>query len=559
MIGNDVFGLALIILAGLTFPLLIIYILYVPAGWVRYLPKIIVGLAFLGFLFVAIHVIVRASVVSIDGQRYFTLFDDAMISMRYAWNLTHGQGLVWNPGEHVEGYTNLLTTLLMALPMLVFDKSPSVLALQIMGICFALANAWLMATIALVITRQRDALHRHFIAALAFVCGLLYLPLSYWPVIGGDLGPQVFFMLLGVLAAFKYTAGGPPRWGYGLPIFLGLSYLTRPDALIAALLILLYVLLVERVSWPAVWMVGGFLLFPVGQLLFRMAYYGELLPNTYILKMVGMPLAERLRDGRTFIAPFIETTGWIIAFVSCSCVYRFQARRLLAVSIALALMGYQVWVGGDIFPRYWRFLAPLMPLILIYFLDEIIVLVKTLFGLVSPTPTDNLYLVVLAMTGFTLIVLNGYYFTVDSFLEGPLNIHFNTHQVDLAVALNQVTTSDALVGVTSAGITPYYIDRVALDFLGKTDAYIARMNPRLGTHGGDGMGNFPGHVKYNLYYSIGYRLPDYVERFAWGDQNLSDYLDGAYVDIWYAGVIRMFLKIDSPYVRWDLIDIDNSD
>ena len=37
----------------------------------------------------------RSSVVGIDGGRYFALFDDAMISMRYAWNFSHGYGLVW--------------------------------------------------------------------------------------------------------------------------------------------------------------------------------------------------------------------------------------------------------------------------------------------------------------------------------------------------------------------------------------------------------------------------------------------------------------------------------
>ena len=56
----------------------------------------------------------ESSVVAIDGRRYFGLFDDAMISMRYAWNFSHGQGLVWNAGERIEGYTNLLWTLIMA-------------------------------------------------------------------------------------------------------------------------------------------------------------------------------------------------------------------------------------------------------------------------------------------------------------------------------------------------------------------------------------------------------------------------------------------------------------
>jgi arabinofuranosyltransferase len=38
--------------------------------------------------------------------------DDAFISFRYADHLAHGQGLVWNVGERVEGFSNLLWTLL---------------------------------------------------------------------------------------------------------------------------------------------------------------------------------------------------------------------------------------------------------------------------------------------------------------------------------------------------------------------------------------------------------------------------------------------------------------
>ena len=43
-----------------------------------------------------------------------SIFDDAFISFRYARNLLDGHGLVWNPGERVEGYTNFLWTILLA-------------------------------------------------------------------------------------------------------------------------------------------------------------------------------------------------------------------------------------------------------------------------------------------------------------------------------------------------------------------------------------------------------------------------------------------------------------
>ena len=35
----------------------------------------------------------NASFVAQDGQRYYTINDDALISLRYAWNLAHGHGL----------------------------------------------------------------------------------------------------------------------------------------------------------------------------------------------------------------------------------------------------------------------------------------------------------------------------------------------------------------------------------------------------------------------------------------------------------------------------------
>ena len=40
--------------------------------------------------------------------------DDAFISFRYAANLIGGDGLVYNAGEPVEGYTNFLWTVLLA-------------------------------------------------------------------------------------------------------------------------------------------------------------------------------------------------------------------------------------------------------------------------------------------------------------------------------------------------------------------------------------------------------------------------------------------------------------
>src|SRR5512143_1738471 len=69
--------------------------------------SLLAALAYLGFIW-------RSS-FRIAGITYFTLVDDAMISMRYAQHLARGFGLVWNIGQPpVEGFTNPGWVLLMA-------------------------------------------------------------------------------------------------------------------------------------------------------------------------------------------------------------------------------------------------------------------------------------------------------------------------------------------------------------------------------------------------------------------------------------------------------------
>ena len=59
--------------------------------------------------------VVFASIWDATRQRW--LSDDAFISFRYAKNWSEGHGLVYNVGEWVEGYTNLLWTLWIGMGM----------------------------------------------------------------------------------------------------------------------------------------------------------------------------------------------------------------------------------------------------------------------------------------------------------------------------------------------------------------------------------------------------------------------------------------------------------
>src|SRR5215212_6724493 len=345
-----------------------------------------------GFVAWASLFIYRSSFIGIDGKRYFCLFDDAMISMRYAWNLSHGFGLVWNPGEYVEGYTNLLMTLLMSLPTLAFDKANAVLAVQILGIIFMLVNAYLLMAIAdnLVSGQQR---YRKLFLALAFLCALSYYPLLYWSLMGMETGLLAVLLSLSILSALRYARDRRPAQGVLLSVTLGLAFLTRPDALIFAVPVFVYVFFTVHKSERSprsfsflLAMVGLYALFIVAQELFRWGYYGEWLPNTYILKVSGIPLFTRIWNGVMFVAPFLKEVYVLLIVVGAGLIFAFRRDKLFLASIFVVLVCYQVWAGGDPWP-YWRILSPAVPIMLVLAAHEILAALRY----VSGTPVVRRY------------------------------------------------------------------------------------------------------------------------------------------------------------------------
>ena len=97
------------------------------------LRRIVVGVA-LALLAVGIA---RAAAVA-------WICDDAFVSLRYAENLVAGNGLVYNPGEWVEGYTNLLWTLALAAALAL--GAPDIASAEWMGIaCYAALAVLLLA------------------------------------------------------------------------------------------------------------------------------------------------------------------------------------------------------------------------------------------------------------------------------------------------------------------------------------------------------------------------------------------------------------------------------
>jgi hypothetical protein len=71
-------------------------------------------------------VVAAIAVFLLESVPHGAQIDDAYISFRYARNLVEGHGLVYNIGQHVEGFTNLLWVLLIALGMKLGGAAPLV-------------------------------------------------------------------------------------------------------------------------------------------------------------------------------------------------------------------------------------------------------------------------------------------------------------------------------------------------------------------------------------------------------------------------------------------------
>lgn len=69
--------------------------------------------------------------------------DDAYVSFRYSENLIRGSGLVYNPGERVEGFSNFLHVLLGTALLLIVDRdhlylAASLVNLMLLAVCLML-------------------------------------------------------------------------------------------------------------------------------------------------------------------------------------------------------------------------------------------------------------------------------------------------------------------------------------------------------------------------------------------------------------------------------------
>ena len=285
-----------------------------------------------------------------DARGNFTC-DDAFISFRYAQNWIEGGELVFNlqPLERVEGYTNFLWVILMGLG-LALGVSPPVFAEALtLGASMAiviLASALLRSERAS--RGGADSWCLHDLLPGAF--------LVVWPefVVWSSGGLETSFAVALGLGAWLAALRGRLHLGASLA---AAAVLTRPDCGLWLGIAVTISLLRTRggrglTTRRAVTAFVLFALLLSAHLLWRRAYYGAWLPNTWAVKSAG----SLLRD--TWGLAYIRSWATNLSLVYLlPLVLFFRWRHVVWVSPLAGTIAYAWWVGGD-FMAYSRFLLP---------------------------------------------------------------------------------------------------------------------------------------------------------------------------------------------------------
>jgi len=306
------------------------------------------------------------------GRLGFTLFDDAMVSMRYARNLAEGSGLVWNPGERVEGYSNLFWTLWMAaIHVTGVSDERAPLVVMVSGALLLLATAAVAARIAERVFRSPE------VATATFALVAFNYALVFWTLRGMEVGLLALLMTLALGLTLSVEARAEAQRPFSVPLLslcltLALGETTRREASLLHLIVMLHMAWTMRgrarivaLSALAVTMAAAL----GAQLAFSAWYYGDPWPNTYYLKLEGVTLITRLRRGVPALVvvvvrnllPLLIAALFVLRHARWPAVRRPVALFAAAVGVQAA---YSAYVGGDVWESMGytnRFLTTVVP------------------------------------------------------------------------------------------------------------------------------------------------------------------------------------------------------
>jgi len=426
--------------------------------------------------------------------------DDAYISFRYAHNLVKGKGLVFNPGDRLEGFTNFLWTL-MLVPF-------EALGWDLFQVCEFIGTGLSIAVIAqmMFVAIRLDQARKD----LSFAWGAMWLASSsswvLWAKSGLEQSLAALLPLVSAALLFRVSEDAQTtqserssrssedkdvqRKALLSGVVMGLGCMTRPEIHLIAVIVgapLIYDAIRQRrlPKYALLW-AAGVLLVTVPFHLFRYSYYHSWLPNTFYVKtgkgsMIWRAGLDQLRDMFNF-----NHLGYVLLFVP----FAFTTRKrlipkLVCLAISLAFMAYVVKVGVDEM-QWYRLYLPALPFLLILAGLGLRNLLDAVLAVLARKDDANARWVAAAM-GWGVVLYAGsknFQFTYRELhgFDGHGDLSGMYHP-DLGKFITRHERPGGLVAFQDMGSTPYHAPDVNfLDFIGLTEGTVAHARHEYGLH-----------------------------------------------------------------------------
>lgn len=377
--------------------------------------------------------------------------DDAYITFRYAANYTAGHGLVYNIGEHVEGYTNFLWTILMVLGRLAGFEL--VFFSKVLGTLFGVGTIILCYVLGRFLFAEAPNPWRTLLPGLSSLFLGLTLSFAYWTVAGLE------------TAAFSFMVTA------SLYAYLRRSYLAIPCLVLATLLrpegglLWIFVIAAELISRRSLTryillMAGLYLLYLLPLAIFKYSYYGGLLPNPFYAKTSFQ--WEQVVNGLSYVGQYgYHYLGAGLFLLPALWGYRRSSRSIRLVIIFVAVYTfYIILIGGDVLKVH-RFFVPLMPLIILI----------VLYGMLT-TFRKTIFLI----PGMMILLAAQMYLPLEHVTTYRRSEYGLTRKMNFLMSgMLAIDQSNFSLAVSTVGIVGYrLLGHRVIDLLGLTDSTIAR-------------------------------------------------------------------------------------
>jgi arabinofuranosyltransferase len=301
--------------------------------------------------------------------------DDGLIAMRTVRQVLAGNGPVFNVGERAEANTSALWTLMLTAGALLSRRDPAVVSV-VVGLVCAVAG------VALAGDGTRRAYRALGFAGTVLPAGALVVvalpPFWDFATSGLETGPVTLWLGAAWWLLVRAVAAG--RGGaYVAAVVVGLGPLVRPDlALASGAFLLALIWAVRPRPRRALGLLAAAAAAPVAYQVFRMGFYGLLVPMPALAKEAREPRWER---GATYLTDLVTPYAlWVplalLVGVAVLLAHGMRSRRttahdvrrwapvLLAPVLAGLTLGlYVVRVGGDF--MHGRLLLPALTALLL--------------------------------------------------------------------------------------------------------------------------------------------------------------------------------------------------